>query len=131
VKADGDQGPFSDALPFEVRALPAQPEPPGPPDVSEDGVRLFWQGAPGQRFEFEVATDTAFTRFIAQLQLDRAEIDLPLHGATGRFYFRLRERDPDGFVGPWSATQRFDVPRCVRDAQRGCWQSQGGPLQFP
>jgi hypothetical protein len=128
VKADGDQGPFTDPLTFEVKALPAQPGPPEPPTVGDGSVRLFWQGLPGQRFDFEVATDEAFTRLIAQLALDTTEIDLPLKGATGRFYVRLRAKDPDGFVGPWSSTQHFDVPNCVRDAQRGCVQVQGGLL---
>ncbi|MFT3817739.1 MAG: FecR domain-containing protein [Rubrivivax sp.] len=131
VKADGDQGPFSDPLGFEMKALPPQPGPPEPPVVGDGSVRLFWQGLPGQRFDFEVATDAAFTRLFAQLALDTTEIDLPLNGATGRFYVRLRAKDPDGFVGPWSSTQHFDVPNCVRDAQRGCVQVQGGLLLRP
>jgi len=128
VKADGDQGPFTDPLTFEMKALPAQPGPPEPPTVGDGSVRLFWQGLPGQRYDFEVATDEAFTRFVAQLALDTTELDLPLKAATGRSYVRLRAKDPDGFVGPWSSTQHFDVPNCVRDAQRGCVQVQGGLL---
>ncbi|MCA0240356.1 MAG: FecR domain-containing protein [Proteobacteria bacterium] len=128
IKADGDQGPYTDPLTFEMKPLPPQPAPPGPPTVSDGSVRLFWQGLAGQRFDFEVATDEAFTRFVAQLALDTTEIDLPLKGATGRFYVRLRAKDADGYVGPWSSTQHFDVPNCVRDAQRGCVQLQGGLL---
>jgi hypothetical protein len=127
VRAGGDQGPFSDTLTFEMKAIPPQPGPPAPPAVGDDSARFFWQGLPGQRFDFEIASDAAFTRLVEQLSLERTEIDVPLKGA-GRFYVRLRARDADGFVGPWSSTQHFDVPNCVRDAQRGCVQVQGGPL---
>lgn len=127
VRSSGDQGPYSDPLPFEMKAIPPQPAPPQPPSVGDDSVRFFWQGLPGQRFDFELASDPGFTRLIEQLSLDRTEIDLPLKG-SGRFYVRLRARDADGYVGPWSSTQHFDVPNCVRDAQRGCVQVQSGPL---
>ena len=29
-------------------------------------------------------------------------------------------RDPDGFVGPYTAPQAFTVPNCLRDGQQRC-----------
>jgi hypothetical protein len=129
VRADGDAGPFGDPQRFELRALPPQPAPPAPPAVGDRSVRFFWQGQPGQRFEVQVARDEAFRSRVAEPTLDGTEFELPLPG-PGRYFVRLRALDADGFVGPWSAAQFFDVPNCVRDAQAGCVRTEGGPLQL-
>lgn len=129
VRVDGDAGPFGDALSFELRALPPQAAPPGPPAVGERGVRLFWQGLPGQRFELQVARDAGFERLVTSPTLEVAEFELALP-APGRYHVRLRVRDADGFVGPWSAAQHFDVPNCVRDGSAACVRTEGGPLQL-
>lgn len=128
VRADGDQGPFGDALGFEMRALPPRPAPPQPPQVGDHGVSFFWQGLPGQRFDFEVARDEGFTRIVERRQLEVTQIMLPLPG-HGRFHVRLRARDADGFVGPWSASQHFDVIPCMRDGSDRCVRADSGPLQ--
>ena len=130
VRADGDAGPFGDPMHFELRALPPQPAPPEPPAVGDRSIRFFWQGVPGQRFELQVARDADFQTRVAEPLLDGNTFELPLPG-PGRHFVRLRARDADGFVGPWSATQFFDVPNCVRDAQAGCVRTEGGPLQPP
>lgn len=130
VRADGDAGPFGEALGFEVRALPPQSAPPGPPAVGDRGVRLFWpQGLPGQRFDLQVARDAGFERLVTSPTLEAAEFELALP-APGRYFVRLRARDADGFVGPWSATQHFDVPNCVRDGSAACVRTEGGSLQL-
>jgi hypothetical protein len=129
VRADGDLGPWGDALHFELRALPPQPEAPAPPTVGDRTVRFFWQGLPGKRFELQVARDVAFQDRVAEPVLEGTTFELTPPG-PGRFFVRLRARDADGFVGPWSATQYFDVPNCVRDAQAGCVRAEGGPLQL-
>ena len=130
VRADGDAGPFGDVLGFELRALPPQPAPPGPPAVGDQSIRVFWQGLPGQRFDIQLAADAAFTRLVEQRQVERSEVDLPLPG-PGRFHIRLRVRDADGFVGPWSASQHVDVIPCVRDSRGGCVRVDSGVLQTP
>lgn len=130
VRGDGDQGPFGDPLPFEMRALPPPPAPPGPPTVGDDSLRLYWQGLPGQRFELQLARDAGFAELVGRHETERSEIELPLPG-DGRFHVRLRARDADGFVGPWSAAQHFDLVPCVRAGSGGCWRVDGGRLQRP
>ena len=68
---------------------------------------------------------------VEQLSLDRTEIDLPLKG-SGRFYVRLRARDPDGFIGPYTTPQSFDAPNCLRDGSGNCVRggADGQPLQL-
>jgi hypothetical protein len=127
VRADGDQGPFGDAQAFELRALPGAPQLPAPPAVGDGGLQLYWQGQPGQRFDVQLARDPGFTEVVAERATDAAQLDLPLPG-SGRFYVRLRARDADGYIGPWSAAQHFDVVACVRDGGQTCWRVGDGRL---
>lgn len=129
VRADGDQGPFGDALGFEVKPLPPQAAPPSPPAVGDQSISFFWQGLPGQRFDVQLARDADFTRLVDERTTEQTRLELPLPG-PGRFYLRLRARDADGFVGPWTATQYFDVIPCVRDSAGGCVRVEGGTLRL-
>lgn len=125
-RADGDQGPWGDALAFELRPPPPVPK---PPQVGDRGVSVAWEGLPGQTFDLQVARDAAFALLVLERQLDRPGIDLPLPG-TGRFYVRLRARDPDGFIGPYSSPQFFEVPNCLRDGSGSCVRSAAGTLDL-
>lgn len=106
VQADGKRGPFGDVQRFELRAPPAQPEPPA---IDRDKIAFAWPGEPGQRFEFQLAQDADFAKVVEQRQLDapRTVLERP---AAGTYYMRVRATDPDGFVGPFTATQMVQVP---------------------
>lgn len=110
VRGDGDKGPFGDAVPFELRPTPAQPE---PPKVDGDQLEFTWAGEPGQSFELELARDKAFAGTGPQtpmrMKLKEAKVSLP-RPESGTWHMRVRATDPDGFVGPWTATQSFEVP---------------------
>jgi hypothetical protein len=116
VRADGDQGPWGDARSFEMRPLPPTPQ---PPKVDEKGVSFAWEALPGQTFEFQVARDMDFTQLVLERQLTEPRLDLPQPG-TGRFYVRLRARDADGFIGPYTTPQFFEIPNCLRDGSGAC-----------
>jgi hypothetical protein len=116
VRADGDQGPWGDPRGFEVRPLPPEPK---PPKVGDREVSFAWEARPGQTFEFQLARDAGFTALVLERQLSEPRFDLPLPG-PGRFYVRLRARDPDGFMGPYTTPQFFEIPNCVRDSAGAC-----------
>jgi hypothetical protein len=116
LRADGDQGPWGDPRSFELRPPPPVPK---PAVVGDDGVDFAWDAAPGQTFEFQLARDAAFTALVLERRLTQPAITLPLPG-SGRFYVRLRATDPDGFVGPYTTAQFFDVPGCLRITSGGC-----------
>lgn len=109
VRASGDHGPFGDPQRFELRPLPE------PPSVgrSPDGNALVftWGGRPGDRQQVEFARDQAFTQIVSHDELSGSEWTLPLPTSGGRYYFRYRTVEPDGFVSPYSETLRVDVPR--------------------
>jgi hypothetical protein len=106
LRADAYRGPFGDVQRFELRPPPADPE---PPVVDAGHIAFAWPAEPGQRFEFQLARDAAFAEVFDTRQLGepRIVIDRP---APGTYYLRVRATDPDGFVGPYTATQRLEVP---------------------
>lgn len=111
-----DQGPFGPVQRVELRALPA---PLPPPRVGEDSLKLAWEGLPGQTFEVELARSADFAVLELTRRTEQSALELRLPG-TGRYFVRLRARDPDGFVGPYTAPQAFTVPNCLRDGQQRC-----------
>ena len=116
-----DQGPFGAVHRFELRAVPP---PPKPPQVGEQSIQLSWEGLPGQTFEVQFARDAAFTALTLERKVDTSSLELDLPG-SGRFFVRLRARDPDGFVGPFTTPQQFDIPNCLRDGSGGCVKANG------
>jgi hypothetical protein len=109
VRADGDHGPFGDAQRFELRPTPE----PAAVGKSDDGNALVfrWSGRAEDRQQVEFARDRAFARTVAKAEVSGSEWTLPLPTSGGRYYFRYRSVEPDGFVSPYSETLQVDVPR--------------------
>ena len=120
-RSSTDQGPFGAVHRFELRPLPP---PPSPPQVGEQSIRLSWEGLPGQTFEVQFARDAAFTALVLERKVNAPSLELDLPG-SGRFFVRLRAHDRDGFVGPFTTPQQFDIPNCLRDAGGACVKAGG------
>lgn len=106
IRKDGDRGPWGDPVTFEVLPAPAAPEPPA---LDDDKLSLRWAAEPGQRFLFQMARDAQFTRLHTERKLDQPTVTLP-RPETGSYFIRVQATDPDGFVGPFTATQKVDIP---------------------
>jgi len=128
LRANGDTGPWGDVLSFEMRPVPSAPR----PRASIDRNMAFaWDGLPGQTFDFQVARDAEFTQLVAERRLDQPSIELPLpSGGGGRYYVRLRSRDADGYVGPYSSPQHIDLDNCVRDGTGQCIRASAESLNL-
>ena len=124
-----DQGPFGIVNQFELRLLPPPPKAPGAAQVGVDdgGVRLAWEGLPSQTFEVQVARDMAFATALLQYSVQTPSLALQLP-ASGRYYVRVRAREADGFVGPYSTPQQIDLPHCLRLASGACVKAEGAPV---
>ena len=107
VQADGKHGPFGDVQRFQLRAPPATPE---PPVIDDQQLTFAWSGEAGQSFEFALARDAQFNNVIETRRLAQPETTLQRPDA-GTYFMRVRATDSDGFVGPYTATQRFEIPR--------------------
>lgn len=106
IRGDGDAGPWSDVQRFELRPPPAAP---APPKIDDKTLAFSWPAEPEQTFEFQLATDESFAQPIVARTLSEPAISLPKPEA-GSYFMRVRAIDPDGFVGPYTATQKIDLP---------------------
>ena len=109
IRANGDQGPFGDALSFELRPTPAAPQ--GGLAADGSSIAFNWSGRPQDRQQVELARDAMFTKIVAQAELSTSEWTLPVPDGPGEYFFRYRSVEPDGFVSPNSATLKTVVPR--------------------
>lgn len=126
--ADGDdQGPFGAVSAFSLKPPPPLPPAVPAPRLSAERLEFAWAGAPGQQFDVQLARDATFSPLLFDKRVSTPAVQLPWPG-SGRFHVRLRAIDPDGFVGPFSAPQHFDLPHCVRAASAGCVEAAGQPL---
>ena len=109
VRPDGDHGPFGDPQRFDLRPTPE----PAAAGRSADGNALIfkWSGRAEDRQQVEFARDRDFTQIVARDEVSGSEWTLPLPSSGGRYYFRYRSVEPDGFVSPYSATLQVDLPR--------------------
>jgi hypothetical protein len=109
VRADGDHGPYGDTLKFEARPEPAAPT----GGIGEDGKTLAFHlsARPDDHELVQLARDVAFENVVVEQDLSSPEWVLPLPTEGGRYYFRYRVREPDGFVGPYSSPLVVDVPK--------------------
>ncbi|MDE2095564.1 MAG: hypothetical protein KGI87_17110, partial [Burkholderiales bacterium] len=94
--------------PFELRPMPAPPA--GGRSADGSALVFTWSGRPQDRQQVQLARDAAFRQITAQAELTSSEWTLPLPSQSGRYYFRYRSVEPDGFVSPYSDTLRVDVP---------------------
>ena len=131
IKGTDDHGPWGDPQSFSFLPPPANPE---PPSETADSFVFRWPGEPGQRFLLQIAQDESFARLTASLETGEpaASIARP---QPGIYFLRVRATDPDGFVGPFTRAQRFEVkridppPPMLRDGAGGAvTTSDGRPL---
>lgn len=106
IRADGHRGPWGDAATIDLRAGPAQPE---PPRLDGRFLYLAWPGEAGQVFDVQLAHDAQFTRLVAERQQSETTLRLPRPSA-GTYYMRVRATDADGYVGVYTTPQRIEVP---------------------
>lgn len=116
VRAGNDQGPWGSVRSFVLRPPPATPPPPA---IGDKTLQFSWEGEPGQTFEFQLATDASFAQLLLERKLDRPEIDVP-RPAGGVYFMRLRARDADGFQGPFTSPQRFEIIDCAQSGDGTC-----------
>lgn len=106
IAADGEQGPWSVTRGYLVKPIPAAVE----PQLAADDGRLIasWrEAAPGQTYQVQMAYDPGFDDL--ELELSTVESQLAFEPILGQVrHLRVRAVEPDGYLGPWGATQRVD-----------------------
>lgn len=113
IRDGNDQGPFSDAMSFEMRAIPPSPKDIPPPAITDKQMSFQWvQGLPDQKYQFQMARDPGFTHLLTDQLLDQPTIVLD-RPKGGEYFIRARGVDADGFEGPFGATQQIKVPNNI------------------
>jgi hypothetical protein len=106
---NGDKGPFGDAQTFELRPNPEPPK--GGMAADGKSLVLSWSGRAEDRQQVQLARDAGFHQIVSEAQLRKAEWSVPTPDLPGRYYFRYRSVEPDGYVTPYSSTLAIDLPR--------------------
>jgi len=106
ISASNEQGPVSDVRSWQVKPIPAQPE--TGVEVTESEIITSWRpGVAGQTYRIQLADDPEFESLLLDQSLDQPNWQLqPVRGQMR--YFRVRYVEPDGYEGPWGATQRIE-----------------------
>ncbi len=100
-----DHGPFGDAQAFEL----LEPQKLAP--IVDQGGKEFsfnWPSEPGQKFLVQIGRDPAFKSLLLEQQTEQAEVRMPRPPA-GTYYVRVQATDSDGYVGAFSAAQKFTI----------------------
>lgn len=100
LRPDGQPGPWSRTAVSDIRPAPGGAQ----LSVFNNRLRFAWQGLAGQIYDVQIAADEAFTQVLLEERIGEAAVTWPSPG-LGSYYLRLRARDPDGGVSPWSETQ--------------------------
>lgn len=117
-----DMGPWGDPQLLLMREPPPQPP---PPVITPDSLQFQLQSEPGQRFEFQMASDAGFTHMLHETASPTPQITLPRPAEGGRLYVRYRAIDDDGFIGPYTSPQMVLLPPCVRSGDMQCVKGGG------
>ncbi len=109
IASGQDQGPFSDVQGFTQRRIPASPALDAP-RLDDRQLQLSWrQGAPGERFQLQLARDREFTDLVLDKPVSNNLISLN-RPEPGTYFLRVKTVDADGFAGNYGAAQQIEVP---------------------
>ena len=126
IRPDGDTGPWGDSQRFAMLPPTAPPQ----ASVANGMMQFAWSGEPGQKFLAQIARDREFGALIHSIETVQTQISIKQPPA-GVYYIRLRATDVDGFVGPFSAAQRFEViNRLSTGDSANVSTSDGKPVQL-
>ncbi len=107
INTDEGQGPFSDAQVFR-RVMPAPNA--EEPEVSDTSIMMRWRaGLPGQKYQFQLATESSFAPPLIDKRIEKAELEID-RPAGGKYFIRIRTIEPDGFIGPYNEPQMIEIP---------------------
>ena len=105
-RRDAGRGPFGDGSSVSV----LEPSAIAPPTLGAAGLRLAWSGPAGFSHRVQLARDAAFDKPELDQVVPGSNLQLP-DPQPGLLYVRTQVVLPDGGSGPWSAVQRFEVPK--------------------
>lgn len=107
IASDGEVGPFGATRAYEIKPVPDKVEP--MMETADDGklVATWRSGASGQTYLLQLSYDEQFRDLELEQKMDEPLFSFePVSGQVR--YLRIRAIEPDGYQGPWGATQQVD-----------------------
>jgi hypothetical protein len=106
INALGEAGDWSAPQPFTQRPNPPSVQ---PPLLTRHTLEIRWEGTPASRYHVQVARDAAFTKLVADRQIDGLVLSIPRPRA-GTYYVRVQLSDPDASGDPFGKPRQVEVP---------------------
>lgn len=100
-----DQGPYGTPQSFNL--LPAL-QVPKIADAVEGDLSFRWSAEPGQTFLAEIGRDVGFSALLLTQTTTTPEINVP-RPASGTYFIRVKATDSDGYIGPFSPSQKVYI----------------------
>ncbi|SFI06810.1 FecR family protein [Collimonas sp. OK307] len=100
-----DQGPYCDPNSFDL--LPAL-QVPKIADAIDGDLSFRWSAEPGQTFLVEIGRDAGFSALLLTQTTATPEINVP-RPASGTYFIRIKATDSDGYVAPFSPSQKVYI----------------------
>lgn len=109
VRADGDQGPFSDVQGFTQRKIPQSPFADSP-QMNDKQLSFGWKAEEaGQKFQVQFARDKEFKDLVSDTEVSEPRLSMT-RPEGGTYFIRIKAIDNDGFAGPFGQAQQIEVP---------------------
>ncbi|SFC55485.1 FecR domain-containing protein [Collimonas sp. OK412] len=102
---DSDQGPYGDPQRFNL--LPAL-QVPKIADAVDGDLSFRWSAEPGQTFVVEIGRDAGYSALLLTQTTATPEIVVP-RPDSGTYFIRIKAIDADGYIGPFSPSQKVYI----------------------
>ncbi len=106
---NGNLGPYSDAIPLSLQALPEAGTVEHEAGRSRDVTFRWREGVPGQRYRFQLSRSPDFATTRIDQVVTESQITLPKL-PTGTWYLRAQAIGEDGYEAPMPPAQQVKVP---------------------
>ena len=111
IAQDGYEGIFS-----RTQGLTLVPPPPAPviekPEMDTKEIRLRWRSlGEGVTYRFQMSMDGEFKNILIDREMEMPEMTLPRPKEAGKYYFRAKGIDREGYEGDFSSPQSYQIQK--------------------
>lgn len=111
IAQDGYEGIFSRTQNFTLVAPPPAPAL-EKPEMDTKEIRFRWKSlGEGVTYRFLMSTDNEFKNIVIDRKTEMPEITLPRPKEAGKYYFRAKGIDREGYEGDFSSPQSYQIQK--------------------
>jgi len=111
IAQDGYEGIFSRTQGFTL-----VPPPPAPviekPEMDTKEIRFRWKSlGEGVTYRFQMSSDSEFKNILTDREMEMPAVTLPRPKEAGKYYFRAKGIDREGYEGGFSLPQSYQIQK--------------------